>query len=230
MPDANGVEALEGESEVEYVARQARLREEAAARMRAKFGGSGGLNGSMRMGGIGSASACGNGGGGSTSELLSSLGSSASGGLSSLASNASWFLGSAKETASSLAASVAERAATSRAAEDPWPQEESRDISDLLGSAAVSDRPPSRPATKPVPSMPKDDWSSWDAVPAPKSSEPTMTPSLPKGSWDMPPATPATPPPSTHVSLTPASTGGRRKVAAVKVGADKSWDDWGDKW
>ena len=53
MPvDPNGVEALEGESEADYVARQTRLREEAAARMRAKFGGSGGLNG--RMGGVGS--------------------------------------------------------------------------------------------------------------------------------------------------------------------------------
>lgn len=51
-PDVHGVEALPGETDTEYVARQARLREEAAARMRAKFGGSGGLNG--RMGGCGS--------------------------------------------------------------------------------------------------------------------------------------------------------------------------------
>ena len=52
--DANGVEPLPGESEAEYVARQTRLKEEAAARMRAKFGGSGGLGG--RMGGVGSSS------------------------------------------------------------------------------------------------------------------------------------------------------------------------------
>ena len=51
-PDVHGVEALPGETDAEYAARQARLREEAAARMRAKFGGSGGLNG--RMGGCGS--------------------------------------------------------------------------------------------------------------------------------------------------------------------------------
>ena len=59
MPDIdpNGVEALPGESEAEYVARQTRLREEAAARMRAKFGASGGLGGGMRMGGVASGGA-----------------------------------------------------------------------------------------------------------------------------------------------------------------------------
>lgn len=49
--DRNGVERLTGESDDQYIARQTRLREEAKARMAAKFGKSGG------MGGIGSASA-----------------------------------------------------------------------------------------------------------------------------------------------------------------------------
>ena len=81
MPnDASGVEALEGESEAEYVARQNRLREEAAERMRQKFGASGGLNGSVRMGGIGSQPQ--GGGGWGFGESLSSLGGS----LSNLAS------------------------------------------------------------------------------------------------------------------------------------------------
>ena len=53
-PDASGVEALPGETDEQYVARQTRLREEAAERMRQKFGGSGGLTGGMRMGGVGS--------------------------------------------------------------------------------------------------------------------------------------------------------------------------------
>lgn len=45
--DPNGMERLPGETEQQYVARQTRLREEARARMAAKFGGSG-------MGGVGS--------------------------------------------------------------------------------------------------------------------------------------------------------------------------------
>lgn len=45
--DPNGMERLPGESEQQYVARQTRLREEARARMQAKFGGAG-------MGGVGS--------------------------------------------------------------------------------------------------------------------------------------------------------------------------------
>lgn len=47
--DPNGMERLAGESEDEYIARQTRLREEAKARMAAKFGTSGG-----KMGGVGS--------------------------------------------------------------------------------------------------------------------------------------------------------------------------------
>ena len=53
--DPNGMERLTGETEQQYVARQTRLREEARARMAAKFG-SGGMGGvgSKPMGGIGS--------------------------------------------------------------------------------------------------------------------------------------------------------------------------------
>lgn len=49
--DRNGIERLTGENDEQYVSRQTRLREEAKARMAAKFGKSGG------MGGVGSASA-----------------------------------------------------------------------------------------------------------------------------------------------------------------------------
>ena len=51
--DVNGMERLAGETDQQYIARQTRLREEARARMAAKFGGGG-------MGGVGS----GGGGGG----------------------------------------------------------------------------------------------------------------------------------------------------------------------
>ncbi len=148
MADANGVEPLEGESEADYVARQTRLREEAAARMRAKFGGSGGLNGGMRMGGIGS-----NGGGGSGGG--SGLGSGAAAALGTAASVGSWIFGAAKETAvaATAAASAAASAARERAVaatsfdtandlahlkgagREPRP---TNDISDLLGSASIS--------------------------------------------------------------------------------------------
>jgi hypothetical protein len=49
-----GVEALPGETDAEYVARQACLKEAASARMRAKFGSSGGLGGEMGSYGLGS--------------------------------------------------------------------------------------------------------------------------------------------------------------------------------
>jgi len=58
--DPNGMERLKGETEAQYVARQTRLRDEAKARMAAKFGGGGmGSMGGMgssggRMAGIGS--------------------------------------------------------------------------------------------------------------------------------------------------------------------------------
>ena len=47
--DPNGMERLAGETDQQYIARQTRLKEEARARMAAKFGNSGG-----RMGGVGS--------------------------------------------------------------------------------------------------------------------------------------------------------------------------------
>mmetsp|Transcript_15595 Transcript_15595/g.32810 ORF Transcript_15595/g.32810 Transcript_15595/m.32810 type:complete len:507 (+) Transcript_15595:211-1731(+) len=47
--DPNGMERLTGETDQQYIARQTRLREEAKARMAAKFGNNGG-----RMGGVGS--------------------------------------------------------------------------------------------------------------------------------------------------------------------------------
>jgi len=52
-----GVEPLPGETDAAYAARQARLRQEAAERMRAKFGGSGGLGG--KLGGCGPSGASG---------------------------------------------------------------------------------------------------------------------------------------------------------------------------
>ena len=55
--DANGMERLPGETEQQYVARQIRLRDEARARMQAKFGGAG-------MSGVGSSGGGMNGGGG----------------------------------------------------------------------------------------------------------------------------------------------------------------------
>mmetsp|Transcript_12717 Transcript_12717/g.30701 ORF Transcript_12717/g.30701 Transcript_12717/m.30701 type:complete len:510 (+) Transcript_12717:44-1573(+) len=50
--DRNGIARLTGETDDQYVARQTRLREEARARMAAKFGG-----GSKKMGGVGSTAA-----------------------------------------------------------------------------------------------------------------------------------------------------------------------------
>ena len=56
--DPNGMERLAGETDEAYIARQTRLRDEAKARMAAKFGGSGGMggvgSGGSRMGGVGS--------------------------------------------------------------------------------------------------------------------------------------------------------------------------------
>jgi ADP-ribosylation factor GTPase-activating protein 1 len=56
--DVNGMERLTGETEQQYIARQTRLREEARARMAAKFGSGGGMggvgSGGRTMSGIGS--------------------------------------------------------------------------------------------------------------------------------------------------------------------------------
>ena len=103
MSAAEGVEALPGETEAQYVARQARLREEAAARMRAKFGASGGLNG--KLGGYGPSgySSGGGGSGGNAIGFFSSLSSAAS----MLGSSAAAALGTAAEVASSGAAAAA---------------------------------------------------------------------------------------------------------------------------
>lgn len=58
--DPNGIERLSGESDEQYVMRQTRLRDEAKARMAAKFGGGGmGGVGSGSMGGVGNAPASG---------------------------------------------------------------------------------------------------------------------------------------------------------------------------
>merc|ERR1719491_1738119 len=54
--DPNGIERLSGESDEQYVMRQTRLRDEAKARMAAKFGGGGGMGG-VGSGGFGSAPA-----------------------------------------------------------------------------------------------------------------------------------------------------------------------------
>lgn len=51
--DQNGMERLAGETDAQYIQRQTRLREEAKARMAAKFG-NGGMNGKRTMGGVGS--------------------------------------------------------------------------------------------------------------------------------------------------------------------------------
>ena len=56
--DPNGIERLSGESDEQYVMRQTRLRDEAKARMAAKFGGGSG------MGGVGSSGMGSSGGGG----------------------------------------------------------------------------------------------------------------------------------------------------------------------
>lgn len=52
--DPNGMERLRGESDSQYIERQTRLREEAKARMAAKFGNGTGGNGKRTMGGVGS--------------------------------------------------------------------------------------------------------------------------------------------------------------------------------
>ncbi|KAG2763505.1 hypothetical protein PC129_g14573 [Phytophthora cactorum] len=84
--DTRGVEALKGESEQDYVARQVKLREEARARMAAKFGGNG-------MQGIGS--------GGETRAPQNS-----SGGLGDLSGAFSYFTSTVTTAASSAASLV----------------------------------------------------------------------------------------------------------------------------
>jgi len=52
--DPNGMQRLPGETDSQYIARQTKLREEAKARMAAKFGNGGGMGGKRVMGGVGS--------------------------------------------------------------------------------------------------------------------------------------------------------------------------------
>ena len=149
MGDVGGVEPLPGESEADYVARQTRLREEAAARMRTKFGGSGGLNG--RMGGVGSGGCGGFGSAQSSSSSGSALaglgqaaGAAASAGVGIAAvglATGGWLFGKAKETVVAGASSVATAAGNYRSGSTGSagaPEEEqSQDISDLLASARL---------------------------------------------------------------------------------------------
>jgi ADP-ribosylation factor GTPase-activating protein 1 len=91
--DPNGMERLAGETDQQYIARQTRLKEEARARMAAKFGNSGG-----RMGGVGSSmqgigsnpsynpSSGGYGGGPDLDSVVSSVSGAFSSGLSFVSS------------------------------------------------------------------------------------------------------------------------------------------------
>lgn len=88
--DPNGIERLSGESDEQYVMRQTRLRDEAKARMAAKFGG-----GASRMGGVGSSSG---GGGGMGSSSSSSGGGWGGGGGSSSSAPSSGGFGGMKPT------------------------------------------------------------------------------------------------------------------------------------
>lgn len=98
--DPNGMERLAGETDSQYIARQTRLREEAKARMAAKFGNSGGgMSGKRVMGGVGS----------SPHPSQSGMGfdlSSLSSGLSSVTTSAASGIGSAWSLAKDTAASV----------------------------------------------------------------------------------------------------------------------------
>mmetsp|Transcript_7142 Transcript_7142/g.15753 ORF Transcript_7142/g.15753 Transcript_7142/m.15753 type:complete len:238 (-) Transcript_7142:368-1081(-) len=150
MTDGSGVELLEGESEAEYVARQTRLREEAAARMRAKFGASGGLSG--RLGGIGSDSykTAQTQDRGVGSDILSSLGSGLSGLGSATAavasagwSASSWLFsksdaGDIPRSSASGTAGIAKHGTDVAANENSGAAErDPHDISDLLGACAA---------------------------------------------------------------------------------------------
>mmetsp|Transcript_9083 Transcript_9083/g.19753 ORF Transcript_9083/g.19753 Transcript_9083/m.19753 type:complete len:240 (-) Transcript_9083:292-1011(-) len=239
MSNASGVEPLEGESEADYVARQTRLREEAAARMRAKFGASGGLNGSVRMGGIGSSPSSGRESSSST-ELLSS-GLSA---LGSAASSAGWILGSAASSAAAAAAAAKEKLTSARetvrhpsygassnldhsyrhpssGSMDAAGIEGSSDISDLLGSLAVeADRSANSSYTPSVPAP---------AVAPPPSvtKQPPMDDGWGAGDWGVAQPCKQTPPAIGHHSSGGGGAVVRRKVAAVKT-SSSGWDD--DNW
>jgi len=231
------VEPLAGESEADYVARQAQLREEAAARMRAKFGASGGLGGSIRMGGIGSSPIASDRNRSASGELLTS-GLSA---LGSAASSAGWLLGSAASSAAAAAVTAKDKISSARgmirqpsafSASDvahlqhtsgsPSCVEGSSDISDLLGgfereeTAASGHVPSVAPASTPALS------SVSDLAPSQNDNR------IGDGWGVTPPSLPSAAPTLGHFSS--GSGSGvvvRRKVAAVK-GSSDGWDD--DDW
>lgn len=99
--DVNGMERLVGESEKDYVARQTRLREEAKARMAAKFGGN---SGTRVMGGVGSGphpSQSSFGGSGLGGVSIDNLTDSFASGLGSAALGFGSLVSKARETANS---------------------------------------------------------------------------------------------------------------------------------
>jgi ADP-ribosylation factor GTPase-activating protein 1 len=109
--DPNGMERLAGETDQQYIARQTRLREEAKARMAAKFGSGGTMGGvgsnGGRMGGVGSDSSynpySGYGAGGGVDSLIggvSSIMGSVTGAIGSVANEHT--LNSVKQTGSSF--------------------------------------------------------------------------------------------------------------------------------
>ncbi len=98
--DPNGMEKLAGESDAAYIARQTKLREEAKARMAAKFGNSNG--GKRTMGGVGStphpSQGFGGGGGGGGGLGLDSFTDTLSSGFGTAASGLSSVFSMAKDT------------------------------------------------------------------------------------------------------------------------------------
>lgn len=96
--DLNGMERLSGESETAYVARQIRLREEAKARMAAKFGGS---SGKRVMGGVGSGPSQGNSNMGLGGISMESFTDSFASGLGSAALGFGSLVSKARDTATS---------------------------------------------------------------------------------------------------------------------------------
>ena len=244
MPDASGVEALPGETDAEYVARQTQLREEAAARMRAKFGGSGGLNG--RMGGVGSGG-CGSnsGSGASTGEVLAGIGSAAGSAASVAASGlgtvaatgfsaTSWLVGKARQSAGTVVSSVVARSSSG--------QHLGSSAEPAVGGEAAVRTGAVGPSSKAKRDVDFFAAAGFDAPPAASPSvtrENTPTSALdslgkgPRGDEGMG-GEAAISSPSTHVSnhaSTPSSQGlsARKKVVAKKGGGDAGWDDF-DTW
>jgi ADP-ribosylation factor GTPase-activating protein 1 len=111
--DPSGMERLPGETDNQYIARQTRLREEAKARMAAKFGNNGGgLGGKRVMGGVGSSPHPSQQSGGFGGFNLDSLTT----GLAGVTSTAATGFGSAWSLAKDTAGSVKSSKATSNVA------------------------------------------------------------------------------------------------------------------